>query len=183
MNIKRNIFLFSTAFLMNLMVSSQSTSGVDKMKFFHFLEGNWTVENFTLNKDKEWELIGETSSKNTFIHNGKFINENVKYLNASGEINMISYIGYDTRIQSYKLSAMDKEFGVMDIYRGEIKENDIVFTNLNSDAPFKMESGKSLWFKLTYKDITTNSFTHLVEGTFDKGKTWFIFSKATFKRQ
>ncbi len=166
-----------------IQINAQASVIKEKMKVFNFLSGNWTVENFKLNSNKKWESLGETYSKNSFVHDGKFVKENVKYLTASGEINMITFIGYDHRIKSYKLSAMDKEYGAMDIYLGKINNNDIVFTNLNSDAPFIMDNGKSLWFKLTYKEITENSFTHLVEGTMDKGKTWFVFSKANFKKE
>jgi hypothetical protein len=176
------ISLIVIIFLGQLTVNAQTNVENDKMQVFSFLTGNWSVENFMLNNDKEWELIGSTSSKNILVHDGKFVNENVKYLTAFGEINMITFIGYDSRIKSYKLSAMDKEYGVMDIYLGEISNKEIVFTNLNSDAPFIMENGQSLWFKLTYKNITDSSFTHLVEGTTDKGKTWFSFSKAKFKK-
>lgn len=178
----KTIKLFTILFLIQFTNTAQTKIKNDKMEVFSFLKGNWNVENFKLNKEKKWELIGNTSSKNILVHDGQFVSENVKYLTAFGEINMITFIGYDSRIKSYKLSALDKEYGVMDIYLGEINNKEIVFTNLKSDAPFIMENGQSLWFKLTYKNITDNSFIHLVEGTTDKGKTWFSFSKARFKR-
>lgn len=163
-------------------VSAQTNTADRKIQSFHFLIGDWTLENFKFNEDKVWESLGKTDAKNVLIHDGKFIKENVKYLTAYGDINMITFIGYDSRINSYKLCAMDKEFGVMDIYHGEINDNGMVFSNLKSDSPFIMDNGKSLWFRITYKDITENSFTHLVEGTIDKGKTWFYFSKSVFVR-
>ncbi len=168
------VFVLGCPFLLN--------AQVDQMKPFNALTGNWTVENYKLNTNQDWEFIGRTTSKISTFFEGKFVNENVKYLTASGEINMSTYIGYDSRIKSFKLSAMDKEFGVMDIYFGELKDEEIVFTNLDSDVPFKIDNGKSLWFKLTYKDISNDSFTHLVEGTTDQGKTWFVFSKAIYKK-
>lgn len=96
---------------------------------------------------------------------------------------MITHIGFDARANQYKLSAMDREFGMMDIYLGKWENENLIFTNLESDAPYLMEDGQKLWFRLTYSEITQDSFTHLVEGTFDQGKTWFTFSRADFKRE
>jgi hypothetical protein len=45
-----------------------------------------------------------------------------------------------------------------------------------------MEDGRELSFRLTYSLIKKNSFEHLVEGTFDRGKTWFPFSKGFYSR-
>ena len=185
MKLQKLFFINLTVFLLlgQMLVNAQTSDKSEKMEFFNFLLGDWTVKNLKLNKENSWELLGVTSSKNSMVLGGKFVKENVKYLSDFGEINMITYIGYDSRVKSYKLSAMDKEYGVMDIYLGQVNGKSVVFTNLNSDSPFIMKDGKQLWFKLTYKDITENSFTHLVEGTLDKGKTWFMFSKANFKRK
>ena len=106
-----------------------------------------------------------------------------KYLTQFGEINMITFIGFDSRADSYKLTAMDKEYGMMDVYLGDWVDDQLVFTNINSDKPIQMEDGKQLNFRLTYFDITDNSFHHKVEGTYDQGKTWFTFSVSQYTRK
>ncbi len=154
---------------------------VNSMESLIDFEGNWNVDNYEL-KDEKWELIGATSSKITLEHDGKFISEKVKYLTKYGEINMITNIGYDNRLKKFKLCAMDKEYGYMDVYFGEWINEELVFTNLESDIPVKLEDGKTLSFRLTYSAINNRSFTHLVEGTYDNGKTWFSFSKSICTR-
>lgn len=145
------------------------------------LTGNWKVENYAKQADS-YKHLGTTSSKIVQEHEGKFISERSKFLTAFGEINMITFIGFDTKVNKFKLTAMDKEYGLMDIYLGKWKNSQLIFDNLKSDLPVKMQDGKELSFRLTYKEITEKSFTHLVEGTTDKGKTWFVFSKAVFNR-
>ncbi len=152
------------------------------MKALHMLSGQWEIENY-VNEQGEWKNIGNTSSTIELVHDGKFISENSKFLTAFGEINMITFIGFDGKRSQYKLSAMDKEYGLMDIYLGEWINNELIFDNINSDLPVKLEDGGEMHFRLTYKEISADSFTHLVEGSTDKGRTWFIFSKSLFKRK
>ncbi|NAS29895.1 DUF1579 domain-containing protein [Flavobacteriaceae bacterium R38] len=147
----------------------------------HFLNGDWNIENYKWEANT-WQVIGNTVSTITIEHQGKFITEKVKYLSKYGEINMITNIGYDNRLKKFKLCAMDKEYGYMDIYYGEWINGDLVFTNLESDIPVKLEDGRKLSFRLTYSKISNQTFTHLVEGTFDKGKTWFRFSKSDYTK-
>jgi hypothetical protein len=132
--------------------------------------------------EKGWDTIGTSNSVIQWKHDGRFLAETAKYLTSYGEINMITHIGFDSRSKNYKLSAMDKEYGLMDIYLGRWSGNDLVFTNLESDLPIVMEDGRELSFRLTYSLIKKNSFEHLVEGTFDRGKTWFPFSKGFYSR-
>ncbi|MDC6364878.1 MULTISPECIES: DUF1579 family protein [Flavobacteriaceae] len=147
----------------------------------HLLNGNWNIENYEW-KANTWHPIGSTASTITIEHQGKFMSEKVKYLSKYGEINLIINIGYDNRLKKFKLCAMDKEYGYMDIYNGEWINEDLVFTNLDSDIPVKLEDGRKLSFRLTYSKLSDQTFTHLVEGTFDKGKTWFSFSKSVYTR-
>jgi Protein of unknown function (DUF1579) len=172
--------LFSLLLLTNL---SGSFLGIAQgMKDISFLEGTWSIENLEFNDKKEWTRIGTTNSVIQWRHDGRFLAETAKYLTSYGEINMITHIGFDSRSNSYKLSAMDKEYGLMDIYKGTWSNGKLVFTNLESDLPIIMEDDRELSFRLTYSSINNNGFEHLVEGTFDGGKTWFPFSKGIYSR-
>ncbi len=162
-------------------VDAQEVSPDKDIKALHFLEGNWSVENYIL-KSGKWETIGTTNAKFDIELNGKFINEKVKYLTKYGELNMTTVIGYDSRLKNFKLSSMDADYGNMDIYIGEWTDEELVFTNLNSDLPIVLDDGKELFFRLTYSEINYESFTHVVEGTTDMGETWFNFSKSTYTK-
>lgn len=170
--------LFGLFLLINLSWPFLGSS--QEMKGISFLEGSWSIENFEFSEENGWTNIGTSNSVIQTKHDGRFLAETAKYLTSYGEINMITHIGFDSRSKSYKLSAMDKEYGLMDIYVGTWCGDDLVFTNLESDLPIVMEDGRNLSFRLTYSSIKKNYFEHLVEGTFDGGKTWFPFSKGLY---
>ena len=163
-------------------INAQDLNTQNNIKALHFLEGDWTVDNLIL-KDEKWKSFGITRAEFKLELKGQFVREKVDYLTNNGELNMITYIGYDDRINRFKLSNLAAGYGNMDIYFGEWAGKDLVFTNLESDMPFKLEDGKELSFKLTYTNISSVGFTHIVEGTLDKGKTWFYFSKAMYSKK
>lgn len=182
-NLNHYVHIIAIRFLWVLMVLTPLLAKAQKntVETLHSLNGHWNIENYEW-KANTWQTIGNTNSTITSEHQGKFISEKVKYLSKYGEINIITNIGYDNRLKKFKLCAMDKEFGFMDIYYGQWINGALVFTNLESDIPVKLEDGRELSFRLTYSNINNQGFTHLVEGTFDKGKTWFKFSKGIYKR-
>ena len=153
----------------------------DAVSSIHFLSGEWQVENYAQD-DVEWKKLGQTKAICQLEHDGKFVSERTTFLTQYGEINMITFIGFDSKANKFKLTAMDKEYGLMDIYLGGWMDDQLIFDNLQSDLPVKTQDGKDLYFRLTYKDISADHFTHLVEGTTDNGKNWFIFSKSNFNR-
>ncbi len=152
------------------------------LKNIEFLIADWKVSNFE-KKDGRWRLVGDTHSSIKAILEGSFLSEKVKYLVGTSELNMVVHIGHDHRIGHLKLSAMDQEYGLMDVYTGDFLENKIVFTNLMSDQPIDFGEGKKLSFRLTYSNIKKDSFEHLVEGTYDEGQTWFPFAKSIYRKQ
>nr|WP_298994907.1 hypothetical protein [uncultured Allomuricauda sp.] len=151
------------------------------LKNMEFLIADWKVSNFKI-KEGQWSLVGDTHSSIKAILKGSFLSEKVKYLVDASELNMVIHIGHDHRTGHLKLSAMDQEYGLMDIYTGDFLENKIVFTNLKSDQPIDFGEGKKLSFRLTYSNIQEDSFEHLVEGTYDKGQTWFPFAKSIYQK-
>ena len=170
-------FVLCTAIL-----NAQNGKTPNQMEELGFLIGKWTLENFENKKDQGWTSLGKTQAIMKLEHNGRFVREEVKYITGFGEINMITHIGFDSRINSYKLSAMDQEYGLMDIYRGKWVENKLVFTNMESDVPIKTNDGKELFFRVTYEKTSDKELVHWVEGTTDKGNTWFPFSKSLYQK-
>lgn len=173
--------IFGLIFL-NVLVNAQENKMKEKMNSLSFLVSEWELSNYKLEDNTKWVPIETSRASFEFKHEGQFISETVKYITGFGEINMIIYFGFDYRINKFKLCAMDKEYGSMDVYYGEWIDNDLVFTNLKSDLPIKMQDGKQLSFKLVYSNIENNSFSHLVYGTYDNGNTWFPFSKSIYNK-
>jgi len=162
-------------------VASGQESPADQLKKLDFLIGDWAIENFKSNADGSWESLGSSTSVISWDNGGRFIREMAKHLTQFGEINMLTYIAFDYRLNGFKLTAMDKEYGLMDVYHGEYTNDQLIFTNLKSDIPIKMEDGKELSFRLTYTFKSDKEFSQLVEGTYDKGETWFVFARSDYK--
>ena len=160
----------------------QKTKLVESLKNLEILIGDYDV--ITYARNNEGEMASGPKSQATIgtLHDGAFIHEIANYKSPAGELNMVTFIGYDTRISKFKLCAMDKQFQSMDIYYGAMKGDELVFTNLESDKPFVFNEGQEVYFRLTYS-FNQSGFEHLVEGTSDKGKTWFEFNKSVYKRR
>lgn len=157
--------------LVTLSAYSQENSS-DQMKKLNFLISDWKV----IETSGSVASLDTTRASIKWLHEGKFVQELVQHKTQFGEINMLTIIGFDSRWGKYKLTAMDKEYGMMDTYEGDWQGGQLIFTNLNSDKAISMEDGKQLNFRLTYYDIESNSYYHKVEGTYDRGETWFTFS-------
>ena len=173
---------FTLLITVSSIVHSQEMNNKKNIEALHFLEGDWSIDNLVL-KDDKWESIGSTNAEFKLDLNGKFVIEKVKYLTKFGQLTMITIIGYDSRLNNFKLSNMGADYGNMDIYFGEWMNDDLVFTNLTSDLPAILDDEQELSFRLTYSEIGNQGFTHFVEGTLDKGKTWFYYAKSIYSKR
>ena len=175
---------FTLSFLLLFSLHSLAQENpADQLKKLDFLIGDWSLENYKNTPDGSWESLGKTSASFGWENGERFIKEMTQYLTQFGEINMLSYIAFDYRLNNFKLTAMDKEYGLMDVYHGEYKDKVLIFTNLNSDIPIKMPDGRELSFRLTYTFKNNKEFTHLVEGTYDKCQNWFVFARSDYKKK
>jgi hypothetical protein len=179
-NLMRTVF-FILVMTASSIVHSQEMNTKKNIGALHFLEGSWSIDNLVISDDK-WESVGSTKADFNLELNGKYVNEKVKYLTKYGQLTMVTNIGYDSRLKNFKLTNMDADYGNMDVYFGEWVNEDLVFTNLESDLPSILDDGQELYFRLTYTEMSDKSFTHVVEGTTDKGKTWFYFSKSIYSK-
>jgi len=174
---KKHIIIIAIL-VFNSLLNAQNRN---KMEMLKDLIGRYSVTTLDF-VDNNWIKGNTTFSIIDEVHEGAFLKEEVKYKTSNLEINMLTFIGFDNRISKYKLCAMDKEFRSMDVYQGEFNDENLIFTNLKSDAPFMFGENIALHFRLTYT-FTDNGFIHLVEGTKDFGESWFSFSKSIYNKQ
>ena len=152
----------------------------NKMNLLDRLIGDYEVVSSELT-EKGWIKGEPTSSSIESVFDGRFLKEQTKHKTPNMELNMLVYIGYDSRVDQYKLTVMDKEYGIMDTYYGHLSGKSLMFTNMESDVPFVYQDGSEVHFRLTY-EFTDSGINLSVEGTKDKGESWFWFSKATYRR-
>jgi hypothetical protein len=145
------------------------------------LIGNWEVIVEAQNQAGEW-IKGETSTS-TFssLLDGTFIQEKVTYVAPDMTINMHIIFGLDGRTKEYRVFALDKEFGTMDVYTGQMKQNMLVVDNLG-DEGFLLPDGKKLNYRLTYVFKNKNSLELNVDYTADECSTWKPFQRIKYTR-
>lgn len=91
-------------------------------------------------------------------------------------------IGIDPRAEEFRVLALDKEFGTMDVYKGSYEDHKLPVTNLG-DSGFLVEDGKSMHFRLVYTMPTNGKMYLAVDYTVDRGATWFPFQRVIYTRQ
>jgi len=173
----KTLIILLASILISFNISGQIS---EKMKSLEHLIGKYSVTTYDF-ESGEWIDGDTTSSVVEKVHDGAFLREQVKYETKKMEITMLIFIGFDRRINKYKLCAMDKEFQSMDIYHGEISDKMLVFSNMESDKPLVFDDGSKIHFRLSY-NFNETGFTHLVEGTKNNGTSWFPFSKSIYRK-
>ena len=173
----KKVFAITCCIFLVLIRTFAQEDKSSKLQKLGFMIADWNVVETSSSQESD-----TTNSIIEWVHDGQFVKEEVKHLTKYGPINMITYIGWDSRLQGYKLVAMDKEYGQMDVYEGVWDNEQLVFNNLNSDRPIVMQDGRELNFKLTYYAISNDSYKHKVEGTYDQGDTWFTFSISQYHK-
>ena len=146
------------------------------------LIGKW--ETISTEKDREGNWITNkpsTSEINSFF-DGTFIEEKAKILGNGYEMNLRTTFGYMPRNGKYRLSVLDKEYAVFDIYEGNFEGDNLVVDNLASSTPFVTKDGTQYNFKLIYKLAEKDNHELVVLITADEGKTWNDYQKVAYKR-
>ncbi len=146
-----------------------------------FLVGKYDIDVYSYNLIKGWVKSGNGNS-NCLIEEA-FIIEKVVLSKEECFVNLNNTIGFDVIDSSFRLMSFDKATGSIDVYKGVIENNTLIFTNLDSDIKTKNKSGEEISFKLIYKDLSASENELIVGYTKDKGKTWCPFVKNIYKRK
>ena len=165
------LFLFSGA-------STQAQTLNPKLKSVGYVIGKWQVKAYRAKRDGSFNKPTTGKAEFSTILDGTFIRGKVK----TKGLTMFELIGVDPRSKELRLFALDKEFGVMDVYKGTLEGKNMRLSNLKSDALFVDKQGNAWAFRLNYTYQNNNEFSLLVEFSIDKGKTWKSFQKNVYSR-
>lgn len=149
---------------------------------FGQLLGEFQMQLFVPNEDESWQEVGNGVAHYESILGGSFLRKTAVNDFGGTTLTMETTIGFDQKSNQPKLIALDKEYGSIDIYEGNIKADSIEFINLNSGVSFTTKDGKSLYFRLTFYEITETSHKFLVEFSSDEGNTWSPYVKQYCKK-
>ena len=145
-----------------------------------FLVGSYDIEVFSYILSKGWVKSGVGSSD--CIIKDTFVTEKVKLNKENCIVNLSNTIGCDVLDDTFRLLSLDIPLSSIDVYKGKIENETLIFTNLDSDTKAKSKIGEELSFKLIYKALSGTENELVVGYTKDKGKTWCPFVKNVYKR-
>jgi hypothetical protein len=96
---------------------------------------------------------------------------------------MLNTIGCDNEKDTFNMQTLDYSSGVMDIYKGTVRDDILVFCNRNSKIKTTNEFGDSFCFKLIYKQLSLTENELVVGYSKDNGNTWFPYIKNIYRRK
>lgn len=155
---------------------------VERLQGLNYMVGEWKAITYNPTADGGWDDGHPGTSKITTILDGTFIQEEAFFNMGGGiKLTMVNTLGIDPRTKEFRMMALDKEFGTMDVYKGTMKGDSFSVTNLKSDARFETQTG-ALAFRLSVAKSDEGVFSLLVEATNDDGKSWKAYSKIIYKK-
>ena len=153
----------------------------DRYSKLRFLLGEYDVVAFNSVESNAWIRAG----KGTAIYSleDSFITEKVEIIRKNSVISMHNTIGCDAEKDTFNMQTLDYTSGIMDIFKGTINNDILIFCNNESGIKTKNEFGDSFKFKLIYKQLSLIENELVVGCSKDDGKTWFPFIKNIYKRK
>ncbi len=150
-----------------------SPSSVPKnmMEKLSMISGQWKARtDFTNDDGKTWQQGGEKLVEFSYKQRGLLLEELPIEIDNKG-FHMQTYISYDQYRQVFRKAAIDDVWGIMDLYQGNIIDDQLVLDNLSAGTFFPVQTGVWRGFRLTLELKSDNRWL-LVDKTDDKGKTW-----------
>ena len=152
---------------------------VKPLSNLYFLIGDYDVKAYNSIDHRAWIESGKGTANYTL--EDKFLIEKVEIFKKDMTISMHNTIGRDSEKESFHMQTLDITSGIMDIYKGDITDNVLIFTNIDSTINTKNED--SLSFKLIYKQLSNSENELIVGCSRDNGKTWFPFIKNHYRKK
>lgn len=146
-----------------------------------FLIGEYDVVAYNSVESNAWIRAGKGTA--SYSLEDSFITEKVEIIRKNGIISMHNTVGCDFEKDTFNMQTLDYTSGIMDIFKGTIKNDILIFCNNESGIKTKNEFGDSFKFKLIYKQLSLIENELVVGCSKDDGKTWFPFIKNIYKRK
>lgn len=153
----------------------------DRYAKLRFLIGEYDVVAYNSVESNAWIKAGTGTA--SYSLEDSFITEKVEIFRKNSVISMLNTIGCDVEKDTFNMQTLDYTSGIMDIFKGTINNDILIFCNNDSVIKTKNEFGDSFKFKLIYKQLSLNENELVVGCSKDDGKTWFPFIKNIYKRK
>ena len=142
-----------------------------QMERLRVLEGDYSLVVHMSNDGGEtWQKGAAQKVKLRLRHNDLLLEELPVELAEQG-FHMNTYLTFDQYRSVFRKAAIDDVWGVMDIYQGNIFDDTLVMTNLESGTLFPVGADTWRGFRLSVP-LIAGERTMLIEKTDDHGQSW-----------
>jgi hypothetical protein len=142
-----------------------------QMQRLEVLQGDYSLVVHVSNDDgRTWQEGPAQKVRLRLRHNGLLLEELPVELAEQG-FHMNTYLSFDQYRSVYRKAAIDDVWGVMDIYQGNIVDDTLVLTNLESGTLFPVDRETWRGFRLSVP-LKAGERTMLIEKTDDFGQSW-----------
>lgn len=179
---KRQLLYLGALLIMSVATEASAQTLNKKLSAYQHFLGTFELEIYFPDPAGKFAKVGTGKATIGTALDGTFLQEEKATKVGQGGLTMLNIIGIDPRTGGFRLFAMDKEFGTMDIYLGKADGKNLVFDNVKSDAKFVNQNGSSLSFRLTYTFESVDRNILVVESTEDEGTTWKPYARAVYNR-
>jgi len=159
-------------------VKNRTSTNFEKL---HFLIGEYDVLAYNSLESSAWIRAGRGEA--SYSLSNAFITENVEIHKKGSIISMHNRIGSCSEKETFNMQTLDYGSGEMDVYKGSILNEKLVFCNSNSNIKMTNEFGNSFNFKLIYKQLSSIENELIVGCSKDNGRTWFPYIKNIYTRK
>lgn len=147
------------------------------------IAGHWTVTGKVAlgGPGSEMTEIATTSEVES-VFGGRFLQETSSI--TSGEM-VLTYIctrSYDIFQKRFRMSCLDNDMGLMDIYEGSFEGDRLVLSNVGSQTSYNVSAGP-VYSRNILQILSADSFQVDWESSTDGGKTWKLAARNTYQRR
>ena len=152
---------------------------VNPLLTLDFLIGEYDVITYSPVEYKAWVEAGNGTA--SYILDDKFLVEEVEIFRNDNTISMRNTIGQDFEKETFYMQTLDNSSGIMDIYKGDLINNVLIFSNIGSTI--NKHDSYLLNFKFVYKQLSELENELIIGCSRDNGKTWFPFLKNHYRKK
>lgn len=145
----------------------------------NYLIGEFNVLVYMYQSDF-WTKVG--SGVSSISTSDKLVTEKIEIVKGDELISMNNTFGHESS-EDYKMLTLDLTSGTMDVYKGKILGEKLVFCNSESSGKPANSFGETYTFKLIYNQISEEENQVVIGRSKDEGKTWVPYLKSVYKRK
>ncbi len=163
--------------MLGYLSTNKQEASINHLDSINYLLGNYNVALYMYQSDF-WTKVGVGKSKISF--NDKLMSEEIEILKGDEVIAINNTIGHDDS-DCYKMLNMNMTTGTMEVYKGKLLDEKLVFCN--SDSTSNRSNDTSYVFKMIYNQLSKSENQVVIGRSKDEGRTWIPFIKTHYIRK